>query len=318
MYDWLASLVPAGTAFILAVQQWSNPFLDRLFLTATYLGVDQFLVFLVAFVFWCMDRRVGQNLAYLLLVCDYTNSFLKNVFRLPRPVAEGLRILRPETSPGFPSAHAQEAVAVWGYLAAQARQPVAWLLAAIIIVLVAFSRIYVGVHFPQDVVGGLLIGAIFLVAYLRLAPPVSSWLGRLPVRFQVALAIAVPIVLWLIHPAEQQALEAGVVQLYPSETVAGNMGFLIGISLGLLAEQRYVRFRVDGPWWKRLLRLALGALIVLFFWQGLKLFVPEGLSVVLSSTLRLVRYLLTGMAAIWWAPWLFVRLDLASRQDIAR
>lgn len=314
MHDWLASWIPAGTAFILAVQRWSNPFLDQLFLTATYLGVDMFLSFLVAFLFWCVDRRIGLNLAYLLLTCDYVNSFLKNVFRLPRPAVDGLRILRPETSPSFPSGHAQDGVAVWGYLATQIRHPIAWLLAILIIALVAFSRIYVGVHFPQDVVGGLLIGAAFLAAYLALAPRLGSWVTQQPVPLQIALAIGVPLALWLIHPAEQHALAGEITLSYPSETAAGNMGFLIGINLGSLAEQRSVRFRVRGPWWQRLLRLALGAVIVLFFWQGLKAFLPDGLNAIWIATLRLIRYMLAGMAAIWWAPWLFVRLGLAERQ----
>ncbi|MCS7220566.1 MAG: phosphatase PAP2 family protein [Anaerolineae bacterium] len=314
MHDWLASWIPAGTAFILAVQRWSNPFLDQLFLTATYLGVDTFLVFLVAFIFWCVDRRIGLNLAYLLLTCDSLNSFLKNVFRLPRPAADGLRILRPETSPGFPSGHAQDGVAVWGYLATRIRQPIAWLLAVLIIALVAFSRIYIGVHFPQDVVGGLLIGVAFLIAYLFLAPRLGAWLARQTVSLQVALAILIPLALWLIHPAEQHTLAGETTLSYPSGTMAGNMGFLIGISLGFLAEQRFVRFRVGGPWWQRLLRLALGAAIVLFFWQGLKAFIPDGLSAVWIATLRLIRYTLAGMAAAWWAPWLFVRLGLAERQ----
>ncbi len=314
MYEWLASLIPAGTAFILNVQQWSNPFLDRLFLTATYLGVEQFLVFLVAFLFWCVDRQLGARLAYLILVNAYVNSFLKNLFRLPRPAAEGLRILRPETSPSFPSGHAQGAVTVWGYLAAHIRRPVAWLLALIIIALVAFSRIYIGVHFPQDVIGGLLIGALILALYLWLAPRVMDRVNRLPVAWQAGLAVVIPLALWLIHPAEQQTLAQGRVLIYPAAVAAGNMGFLVGVSLGLLAERRSVRFQVQGPWSKRLLRLVLGAIVVLVFWQGLKLIIPRDLPEVWVSVLRFVRYVLAGLAAVWWAPWLFVRLGLASQQ----
>ncbi len=314
MHDWLSSLMPGGIAFILAVQRWANPFLDQLFLTATYLGVDLFLVPLVAFVFWCVDRRIGQNLAYLLLTCDYFNAFLKNTLRLPRPAAEGLRILRPEESPGFPSAHAQEAVVVWGYLADQIRRPIAWALAGAIILLVSFSRIYLGVHFPHDVIGGLILGLIFLIAYQRLAPILIRRLQELPIRYQIALAVLVPSVLWLVHPAEQLTREGGSVLLYPSAAAARDMGFLMGISLGLIAERRHVRFQVWGPWWQRAARFLLGGLVVVLFWQGPKLILPANLDATLDSALRFARYILAGMAAIWWAPWLFVRLRLAQHE----
>ncbi|MCD6289355.1 MAG: phosphatase PAP2 family protein [Anaerolineae bacterium] len=318
MQSWLTSLIPSGTAFILAVQRWSNPFWDHLFLTATYLGVDKFLVLLVALAYWCIDRRVGINLAYLVLTCDYLNGFLKNIFREPRPAAAGLRVLRPETSPGFPSAHAQEAVAVWGYLATQAGRPIAWAIAVVIISLIAFSRIYLGVHFPHDIIGGLLIGAIFLVAYQRVAPSLSQRWQRLSMRDQILLAIGAPLFLWLIHPAEQIIRPEGTVSIYPSISAARDMGFLAGAVLGMIVERRHVRFQVWGPWWKRLLRFLLGAAIVVIFWQGPKWFIPRGISPSLDATLHLLRYTLAGMAAIWWAPWLFVRLKLAPRQGEVR
>ena len=314
MYEWLASLIPGGTAFILAVQRWSSPFLDQLFLTATYLGVEYFLVFLVAFLFWCVDRRLGLYLAYLVLLSAYVNSVFKNLLRLPRPDGEVVRVLRPEVSPGFPSGHAQGAITVWGYLALQVRRPIAWLMALTLIALISFSRIYLGVHFPHDVIGGLLIGGVILALYHKLAPAVAERLARLPLPGQIALALIIPLALWLAHPAEQQTRPEGVVLLYPAAAAARDMGFLVGISLGLLAERRSVRFQTQGSWEKRLLRLLPGALIVLLFWQGPKVLIPSDLPAVWDSGLRFVRYLLAGLAAAWWAPWAFVRLGLAARE----
>jgi len=315
MYDWLTSLMPAGIAFILAVQRWANPFLDQLFLTATYLGMATFLVPMVAFVFWCVDRRIGQYLAYLVLSSSYINAFLKNTFRLPRPAGEGLRILRPETSPGFPSGHAQGAVVVWGYLAAEARHRLAWILAGVIILLVSFSRIYLGVHYPHDIVGGWLFGLLILWAYPRVASTLGARWREIPIRAQVALVIGVPLLLWLIHPAEQVATGGDVSLLYPSAVAARDMGFLMGISLGLIAERRWVRFQIQAPWRLRILRFVLGSLIVILFWQGPKLVIPEDLNHLLASALCLLRYTMAGMAAMWWAPWLFVRLGLAQRES---
>ena len=89
------------------------------------------------------------------------------------------------------------------------------------------------------------------------------------------------------------------------------MGTILGMSVGFLFEPRYIRFRVDGPWWKRLLRLVLGLIVVLFFWQGPKLVIPTDIAHGLAIALRFLRYVCTGLAAILLAPWIFVKLRLA-------
>jgi hypothetical protein len=68
---------------------------------------------------------------------------------------------------------------------------------------------------------------------------------------------------------------------------------------------------VDGPWWQRLLRVLLGLIVVGAFWQGPKLFLPEGMAHGVAMLLRFLRYAFSGLAAILLAPWLFVRLRLA-------
>jgi len=306
MIEWLLSLVPWGTEVIIWVQSWSTPFLDYLFSFASFLGDEEFFLILLPLIYWCLSKASGRWLAYGLLLSGYLNSFIKHILLIPRPADPRIRILRPvdPPTPAFPSGHAQNGVTVWGFLASRARSAAFWGLAVLVMLLIAFSRIYVGVHYPQDVIGGLILGAIFLCLFLWLMPLAERWLSRQPLALKLALAIVLPIAGLFLHRADLRGL-------YPAPDAATTMGTILGMSAGFLFEPRAIRFRVKGAWWKRVLRFPLGLIIVLIFWLGLRLLIPRDLAHGLAIALRFLRYVCTGLAAILLAPWLFVKLRLA-------
>ncbi|MDH7486285.1 MAG: phosphatase PAP2 family protein [Anaerolineae bacterium] len=316
MIEWLRSLLlsllPWGTEVIVSVQSWSTPFLDRFFAVCSFLGDEEFFLLLLPLVYWCFSKRAGRGLAYALLLSAYVNSLLKHIFLIPRPADPRIRVLRPvdPPTPSFPSGHAQDGVAVWGFLANRVRRAVGWLAAILIMFLIGFSRVWVGVHYPQDILSGWLLGILFLGLFLWLLPQAEGWLARQPPALKLALAIVLPIAGLLLHGADLRGL-------YPAPDAATTMGAILGMSVGFLFEPRGVRFRVAGPWWKRLLRLVVGLLIVALFWQGPKLFLPEEMAHGLAMALRFLRYACTGLAATLLAPWLFVRLRLAGSEASA-
>jgi len=71
---------------------------------------------------------------------------------------------------GLPSGHTQSAVAVWGYLASQVRSRKLWILAGFLMIGIPVSRLYLGVHFPTDLLGGYILGALLLILFLKLWP----------------------------------------------------------------------------------------------------------------------------------------------------
>jgi membrane-associated phospholipid phosphatase len=310
MDEWLHSLVPWGTNFIVWVQSVVSQGLDPLFKFFTYLGFEEIYLVLLPLVYWCISKPIGIGLGYIAMLSAYVNGALKNLFDIarpceaPNPCDTPIRIPLPETSFSFPSGHAQSSVTNWGYLALHFRRRLGWVVAVILMLGIGLSRIVLGVHFPEDVIGGWLIGVVVLAVFALLAPVVGRWVVRQKTPVQVALAVCVPLLLILLHPTDRAGL-------YPAEDAVKTMGALIGMGLGVLMDRAWLRFRVDGAWWQRALRLLLGLVIVVIFYAGPKLIIPDGLSHGLETAVRLVRYTLLGWVVAFGCPWLFVRLRLA-------
>ena len=305
--QWLLSLEPWGTEVIVWAQAWSTPFVDRVFNVAAFLGDEEFFLVLLPLVYWSVNKKAGRWLAFSLLGSTYINSVIKHVFMILRPDDPRILVMRPvdPPSPCFPSGHAQSGVAMWGFLASWLRRGWAWAAAIAIILVVGVSRVYLGVHYPSSVIGGWLLGAVYLWLFLLLAPRAERWLAGQPLSLKLALAIVLPIAGLLLHRADLRGL-------YPAPDAAAVTGTLLGMSVGFLLEPRWIGFRVDGPWWQRLLRVVVGLIVVAVFWQGPKLFLPAGMGHGLATAARFVRYAAAGLAATLLVPWLAVRTRLAS------
>lgn len=167
-----------------AVQE-GLPGLQAFFLLVTQLGSEQAYVVLLALYYWLADPSSGRRLGLLLGLNFALNALLKHAFDLPRPYQLDPSLAIPEavatgTGPGFPSGHAQGAALFWGYLAL--RHPRRWLLvlSVLLIALVGLSRVYLGVHFPLDVLGGVAIGlGVLLLGAAFPAFPLPGWTLRL-------------------------------------------------------------------------------------------------------------------------------------------
>ncbi len=300
----LLGLQTWGTDLILAVQTISSGALDTFFKAITWLGNREAYLVILTLLYWCVNRSWGIRLLVLAMLSSWFNEALKSLFDLPRPDPTRVRQLVSESSFGFPSNHAQTgAVIVWGYLAAKVKRTWFTVLAVIIIFLIGLSRAYLGIHFPQDVIGGWILGIVILLLWLRFEDRLAAWWRGLTAGRQALLAIAGPLALMLLTPADSFSR-------YPNETGATLAGILIGAGLGSILEARTVQFRVDGSLGRRALRYLVGILLVGVFYFGGAL-LPELHPWGLDVALRVLRYGLVGLTAVWLAPWVFVKLRLA-------
>jgi membrane-associated phospholipid phosphatase len=285
---------------LIAALQHIHPVLHLFFGVFTFLGQPQFYLLMLPALLWCVDVRMGARAGIFLLLSSQLNSVLKELFQQPRPgdFDPSLQLAWFEGY-GLPSGHAQLVVVFWGAIAAWARRRWLWILVAGLMFLVGFSRLYLGVHFPQDILAGWAIGGLSLALYLAAQPSLERRLAEMDLRWQMLLGVGVPLVLFLTSPGKSVALA---------------MGALSGASVGLALERRYLRFSAAGPVWQRALRFLVGtvAIIPLYAMVG-TISLPEASWAYLAS-----RYLFLVAVGLWitlGAPWLFRLLHLAQRPD---
>ena len=286
-------LVTWGLEIVRWVQTFRNPLLDPIMGTTYYLGAEDFFILFLPLIFWCLHKRLGIRLSAVLLFSIYVNAFFKDLFAAPRPWQVDSKLYAPFKTEGFgmPSGHSQCAVTFWGYIAAQLKTRWWWALAIFMSLFIGIGRIYVGDHFPQDVLLGWTFGIGIVAAYAWLQPRVGQWLSQQSMTTQIALAIIVPLALVLIHWTSDTAKAAGV---------------LIGMYAGLPIEEKYICFDERTTWVKQIIKFAIGAVIILALRFGLKAIFPE------MVIFDLIRYTVMGLWAGVGAPWVFVKAQLAA------
>ena len=140
-----------------------TPFFNFFFYNVSLTGYPIFLFLFIAFGYFFWSPQRFSRVAMLLFISAVINSFLKDLFQDPRPPADFMLDEGTGTSYGWPSGHAQIAVTLWGLLAYELKNKFISLGAIIFILLVAFCRIYLGVHDLGDVAAGLVIGGLILL-----------------------------------------------------------------------------------------------------------------------------------------------------------
>lgn len=279
---------------ILWLQRFANPALDTFFLAVTRLGSEEVYAAIVAFVYWCVNRRLGFRLGLLVFVTFFLNAAVKDALGLPRPGGPGVRVLAGETGlgPGFPSGHAQGTTTVWAYLYAAFRRRGLLAAALVIVPLVSLSRLYLGLHYPADVLGGIAIGLAVVAAFQALA----ARLGRAspPPWLPAAGGLALPLLALL---------------LYRSDDAYRTVGALIGMAEGYLLQERLLAFSERTTPGRQAIKLVIGLAGLLAVRVVTKPFLPDGPSL-------LLRYGLTGLWTALGAPLTFRALGLAGPRGL--
>jgi hypothetical protein len=293
------------------------------------LGYEQFYLLIAPAILWCFDAELGLRMGLGLTLSGATNSILKLALHLPRPFWIEARVqpLSTETSFGAPSGHAQNAVVVWGMLAKWINRPWAWAAAIALMFFIGLSRMYLGVHFPVDVLSGWLVGALLLWAILRFEAPVMRWLSRYSTGRQALIAFLFSLALigagalarlslagWSA-PAGWVELAARTPEAREFDPLAlsglvSSAAVFFGLASGGLLMKRGGGFEAGGPFMQRLARYLLGLAGVILIWASLDLIFPGGEALV-PYLLRYMRYALVGLWVAYLAPALFIRLKIA-------
>jgi membrane-associated phospholipid phosphatase len=291
-----------GNEIIIAIQTIHNPALDGFFNAVTFMGEAEFYLLIFPLIMWAFNKSIGQRAVFLVFLGLTVNAWVKDAFGHPRPfewpsvaTSPVLKLNETARGPGLPSGHTQASLILWYYLAYHFKKQWLWILATILFVFVSFSRIYLGVHFPTDVLGGVILGLIMLLLFIKFEDRLVSNLRAQSVWLQVGLAIIIPLVLIVIYPQH--------------DTVAA-LSALSGFSLGIILDRRIIHFDVTGSVTQKILRYVVGIIMLAVIYVGIEIFQPDpGQSSYIP--IRMIRYMVAGFWVSGGAPWFFTKIKLA-------
>ncbi|MBR2645391.1 MAG: phosphatase PAP2 family protein [Clostridia bacterium] len=269
-------------------------------------GEQLLLVAIMGFLYWGLNKEFGKYVGLNVLMANVWNPMIKNLVMRLRPYfvpgynVKLLRLIDESADPmdvaaqgySFPSGHSANAVTVYGSLAAhEKKRRLLWVLAIVLPLLVGFSRVFVGAHYPTDVLGGWVLGIIIvaLIPWLRRKIK-NHW-----VFYAVLLLTSVPGFFFCT-----------------SNDYFSSFGMLLGFILAEPFEERFVKFENTSNIFRCILRTIGGGLIYFGLNTVLKMPFPKEILEAgnfVSQLIRMLRYAVTIFTVIGVYPMLFKATD---------
>lgn len=316
--------------FFQSLGSWLTPVMKFF----SFLGREEFFLIIILVIYWGFDSKAGFRAALLLLLSNGFNLILKIGFHAPRPFwfDSSVKAFASDPTFGIPSGHTQNSTTVWGGLAFPSKRWLPILGASQVVVMVAISRIYLGVHFLSDVITGLFFGLITVAIYIAAEKKVESWLSLRTFSQLILISIicsASVLILfflvktshpgWSLPPEWLSNAHTGYpfeeIDPFSSRGIIKTAGTLVGLLIGAAwMNQRHSSYSTSGTISQKLQRFALGGAGLLVIYAGLGLVLPKE-PIVLGSVLLYIRYALVGFWASGFAPYLFQKFHLISSEN---
>lgn len=237
------------------IQSFANPFLDTFFSLITNIGSEFVLIAILCFIYLSIDKEKGEYIAFTFLLSGFLNFTLKNIFKFERPIGQkGIRTLMKNTAPGysFPSGHSQFSSTLFNSIFLSFKNRFTLILAVLLPLLIGLSRMYLGVHYPKDILAGLIIG--YLISYLMYKVYYSLNKNT----------IFILIILFSI-PASFISKDPDFIKF---------AGALSGFSLGVIIENKYINFHNSISFIKKIIRYILGLAFIVLMRYIFKMILP--------------------------------------------
>ncbi|MFC1565351.1 phosphatase PAP2 family protein [Candidatus Neomarinimicrobiota bacterium] len=253
------------------LQSLQSDGLTSFFKFFTFFGDKEFYIMVLPLFFWLWDKDKAVKLLFILLPSLLLNFWLKEIFQTARPL--GVALIE-QGGFAFPSGHAQGSTTLWLMLALLIRKKWINILAVVMIILVSLSRLYLGVHWPIDILGGILIALVLLLVYDKFI--FDNYQTYISTKTTIGKAARLTIVILFFTI------------IYPADDAITILAVLWGFGIVLIfTDVMNIEFPQDILW--KLLILVLGIVGVVLIWKGLKAILPP------IEITRFLRYAILGV-----------------------
>ena len=250
--------------FLRLLESIRIPALNVFFSGITYCG-DEIAFMVAAFaLFWCVNKRTGYYAFLVGLFGTVGNQWLKIACRIPRPwvlapeftIVESARAAA--TGYSFPSGHTQNAVGTFGAMALRTERTWVRGVCIALIVLVPFSRMYLGVHTPLDVGAAFLMAAALLALFYPVFRSEQAMAKGMPWLLSAAVLLAVAFTFYMGGLRVDAASLDGSNFAHAQENAYKLLGAVIALLPVYFLEKRYVKFETGAVWYAQIAKLVLG------------------------------------------------------------
>lgn len=249
------------------------------------LASRMFIIAVIAALYWCVDKEKSRRWGFFVLFSTVVNGLIKQIIRMPRPYEVGAvspAYIQTGNSYAFPSGHTQAAVSFWGSAMYLLKTKASIIIGSVMILLVGFSRLYLGVHWPMDVLGGIFFGILSIITAHFLMPEHKK-------VDKTALYCTSGFVILVI------LFDLG-------SGLAGSIAAVWGLLTGVYLEETYIHFETSAKREKQMLKLIVGYIGMAVIYLGISKLLP------LIKEVEMLRCALVLLWVTAGAPYIFQKL----------
>ncbi len=327
---------PLGESILQLIQGISNMFFDIYFGVLTTLGNTLPILIILVLLYYTLNKELIPRLIYLLVFSAHLNSVAKIFFHNPRPYvynAEKFQVttnvLNQETIWGaegfsFPSGHSQVQGTIWGYIIKKVKHVPLFVVGIVLLISIPLSRSYLGVHWPSDIVVGVLFGVILSWAYIKIEPYLGSrievWTDTKKIMFGILFSGLLIIlgfiafVLGTIFPFNE-SISLSDPGVWVETDLGTYPGLFAGIVVGQVLELKHVKFTTKnlsrGSVFFRVIFGFVSVVVLYFAAKGIEDFamIFQSELVWITQVTNFLSYFVIAFCIAYIIPWLFSKFE---------